>query len=84
MSKVLSLKLREDVFEETEKIIRREGTTRNRYINEAIDFYNRVLQRRALKKRLAHESALVSRDSLAILEEFEALEENRKIPDSKI
>ena len=81
MSKVLSLKLREDVFVETEKIIHRVGTTRNRYINEAVDFYNRVLQRRALKNRLARESALVSRDSLAVLEEFESFEENGKTSD---
>lgn len=75
MSKTLSLKLKEEIFKETEKILHQIQKPRNSYINEAVDFYNRVFQRRWLRKKLAHESSLVKQDSLAVLEEFEAFEE---------
>jgi hypothetical protein len=41
MSKVLSLKLDEKVFLETERTIGRLKKPRNAYINEAVDFYNK-------------------------------------------
>ena len=41
--KTLSLKLDENIFEETEEMIKLKGIARNRYINEALDFYNQLL-----------------------------------------
>ncbi len=75
MSKLLSLKLRDDVFREAEKIVRRCGKPRNAYFNEAIQFYNRLWERKLLKKRLTTESALVAADSVEVLEAFEQLED---------
>ncbi len=75
MSKVLSLKLKEGVFEETESILHKIHKTRNSYINEAVEFYNKVFKRRMLKNKLAKESKMVAEDSLAVLEEFEAFED---------
>lgn len=46
---------------------------RNRYINEAIEFYNRFHRRRLLSRQLSKESKIVARDSLAVLAEFEKL-----------
>ena len=78
--KNLSLKLDDDIFMETEKIISKVRKNRNRYINEAIEFYNRLHRRRILGRQLAKESKLVSGDSMEILAEFEKLEdENRAI-----
>ena len=77
MSKVLSLKLKEEIFEETEKIRKYVKVPRNAYINKALEFYNRIHNRNILKKKLIKESALVSAESLAVLEEFEAFTENR-------
>ncbi len=71
--KNLSLKLEDDIFQETEKIVTKVNKNRNRYINEAIDFYNQLHKRRLLSKQLSKESKLVSRDSLEILAEFEKL-----------
>ena len=71
--KNLSLKLEDDIFLETEKIITKVKKNRNRYINEAIDFYNRLHKRRLLSKQLTKESKLVSEDSLKVLAEFEKL-----------
>ena len=71
--KNLSLKLEDDIFQETEKIVARIKKNRNRYINEAIEFYNRLHKRKLLSKQLSKESKIVSRDSLEILAEFENL-----------
>ena len=75
MSKVLSLKLRDDIFREVEEIIRRNHRTRNAYFNEAIAFYNKLYQRKLLQGALARESALVAEDSLEVLEAFEQIED---------
>ena len=71
--KNLSLKLEDDIFRETEKIVIKVKKSRNRYINEAIQFYNRLHKRKLLSKQLSKESKVVSKDSLKILAEFEKL-----------
>jgi len=75
MSKVLSLKLQDGVYEETEEILRKSRKARNAYFNEAINLYNKLWRRKLLKRELAKESALVSADSLEVLEVFERLED---------
>lgn len=71
--KTLSLKLDDTTFEEAEAITSQLNIARNRYINEAVDLYNRFHQRRLLKNKLAKESALTGKDSINILKEFEKL-----------
>jgi hypothetical protein len=73
MSKALSLKLQENIFEETEKIIKAVKMPRNAYINRALQFYNKMNRKRMLKKQLAKASKLVEDNSLEVLKEFEAL-----------
>lgn len=75
MSKILSLKLQEKVLRESEEVLRRRKTSRNAYFNEAINFYNKLWKRKLLRRVLGRESALVSADSLAVLEAFERLSE---------
>lgn len=72
--KNVSLKIDDSIFSETEKILLRIGKSRNRYINEAIDFYNRLQRRLILEKRLKKESELVKKDSLSVLNEFEEID----------
>ncbi len=72
--KNVSLKIDDSIFRETEKILLRIRKPRNRYINEAIDFYNRLQRRLILEKRLQKESELVKKDSLSILNEFEEID----------
>ncbi|MBI3467638.1 MAG: hypothetical protein HY000_31910 [Planctomycetes bacterium] len=72
MSKVLSLKLREDIFAETEEILKKVRRPRNTYFNEAIAFYNKLWNRRQLARQLAKESQAVAAESLTVLAEFEA------------
>ena len=71
--KSLSLKLEETVFEETENIIAKLKKPRNRYINEAIEFYNLIQKRKLLSKQLEKESTLVREESMRVLAEFEEL-----------
>lgn len=71
--KVLSLKLDNEIFKEAEEITHELRIARNRYINEAVRIYNLVQKKRLLKKQLAKESALTSKESMDILHEFERL-----------
>jgi len=72
--KNLSLKMDDSVFQETEKILTKVRKNRNRYINEAVQFYNLVQRRSLLSKQLKKESKLVREESMKILAEFESLE----------
>ena len=73
--KTLSLKLDDNIFEETEDVLAKVKKSRNRYINEAVDYYNRINRRNLIAKKLARESKLVKRESMAILAEFETLQD---------
>lgn len=69
--KILSLKLDDATFETAEAITAELKLARNRYINEAVDLYNRFNQRKLLKNKLAKESKISSKESMSILHEFE-------------
>ena len=69
--KTLSLKLDDQIYSDTEKVISSVKKTRNRYINEAVDYYNRFNKRKILAKKLAKESNLVQEESMVVLAEFE-------------
>ena len=71
--KTLSLKLDDNIFEETEDVLTKVKKTRNRYINEAVDYYNRINKRNIIAQKLAKESGLVKKESIAVLSEFESL-----------
>lgn len=75
MSKVLSLKLQDSVFDAMEQIVKRLGRPRNAYIGEAVAHFNRLYERRVLGELLARESAAVRAQSLRVLEEFEGMED---------
>ena len=72
--KNISLKLDESIFSETEQILSRIKKPRNRYINEAIAYYNRFQKRILLEKKLKKESELVKKDSMSVLHEFENID----------
>jgi metal-responsive CopG/Arc/MetJ family transcriptional regulator len=74
--KTLSLKLDQDIFEETEEIIEKRDMPRNRYINEALKFYNAVQRRKFLSEQFAYEVPLVTEQSMQILREFDEMEED--------
>ena len=71
--KLLSLKLDDHIFDETEKVVSELKVARNRYIIEALNLYNQFNKRRVLKKKLLNESKLVAQSSSEVLAEFEKL-----------
>jgi hypothetical protein len=72
--KTVSLKIDDSIFGETEKILSKMKKPRNRYINEAIDYYNQLQKRLIIEKRLKIESMLVKDDSMSVLKEFEDID----------
>jgi len=72
--KTVSLKIDDLIFQETENILSKTKKPRNRYINEAIDYYNKVQKRLQLEKRLKNESNLVADESKKVLTEFESID----------
>ena len=73
--KTLSLKLDNNVFEETEQLLDKIQKTRNRYINEALHYYNQIQKRKLIEQMLVQDSKLVSNESIKVLHEFENLED---------
>jgi len=73
--KSISLKLKEQILTETETLLQHLNTSRNKYINEAIEFYNNYHKRKLIEAQLIKESKLVSEDSMKVLSEFEKLED---------
>jgi predicted transcriptional regulator len=73
--KTLSLKLEDNIFEETEQMTGYLKKTRNRYINEALNHYNKMQRKRMLARQIEMESGLVAQDSMVVLNEFEEMED---------
>jgi len=72
--KTVSLKIDDTIFGETEKILSTIKKPRNRYINEAIEYYNKIQKRKILEKKLSIESYLVRDESMSVLKEFEDID----------
>ena len=72
--KTISLKVDDAIFGETEEIVFHMRMPRNRYINDAIEYYNKVQKRRILESQLERESALVKNDSINVLKDFEKID----------
>lgn len=75
MSKLLSLKMDERIFEETENVLKKISLPRNAYINRAVEFYNRVQGRLLAKKRLKRDVELLKADTQKFIENFELLDD---------
>jgi hypothetical protein len=71
--KTVSLKIDDSIFGETERILAVMKKPRNRYINDAIEYYNKHQKKVILEKKLLKESELVKMNSLDVLQKFEDL-----------
>jgi len=72
--KTISLKIDDSIFSETEKILARLKKPRNRYINEAIAYFNKHNRAQILEEKLKIESELVKAESMAVLKDFEEID----------
>jgi len=73
--RAISLKMDNFVFEETEKILLNSSKPRNRYINEAVEYYNGIQKRLMLERILRKESQAVEVSSMEVLKEFESIDD---------
>ena len=73
--KTISLKIEDSIFGETERLLNLIRKPRNRYINEALDNYNKLQKRLIMEKKLMKESELVGEDSMSVLKEFENIDD---------
>jgi metal-responsive CopG/Arc/MetJ family transcriptional regulator len=71
--KTLSLKLDQEIFEETETIIKNKNIPRNRYINQALEFFNNYQKRKTLADQFKIASELTKESSMEILQELDQL-----------
>jgi len=73
--KSISLKLQDQILHETEILLEHLKASRNKYINEAVDYYNEYHKRKLLEEQIMKESEMVSEDSMKVLSEFEEFED---------
>ena len=72
--KTVSLKIDDSIFGETEKILARIKKPRNRYINEALEHYNKIQRKKILEEKLKKESEMVKEESVSVLKDFEEID----------
>lgn len=73
MSKIITVKLRDDIFEQSEKLRPIAKLNRNAYINEAVKRFNMAIERMKLAEQFRSESILVRDHSMEVLSDFEML-----------
>jgi hypothetical protein len=72
--KSLSLKLQDNIFIETEKMLEALKKPRNTYLNEAIAYYNKYQRRLWLEKQFAIDVVLAGEDSVEMARSLENLD----------
>jgi len=75
MSKAISIKLKDEVFEDTESIVKSLKIPRNKYINKAIAYYNMINKRKEIAEKFKKEAELVGEESRRVSAEFERIDE---------
>jgi hypothetical protein len=71
--KSISLKLKDPIFADMERVLQALKENRNAYINNALAAYNKQQKRQLIAEQFRVESALVAADSMEILADFEQL-----------
>lgn len=71
MSKVISLKIEDQIFDKTEALISELKISRNKYINDALENYNRMKEMEKVNVLLVKASILVRDNSIEVMQDFE-------------
>jgi hypothetical protein len=71
--KVISIKLKENIFKDVETLAKQCHVSRNTYISNALDFYNKNCKSK-WRDKLRRASKLVGKDSLDFLKEIEGID----------
>lgn len=73
--KSISVRLKEPTLKETDFLLQQLKTSRNKYINDAIEFYNQFQKKKLIEAQLIKESKMVAKDSMEVLAELERFED---------
>ena len=73
--KSIFFNLDDEIFNETERILSGMKISRNKYINDALEWYNKFQRKKMMESKLISESEAVRKESLSVLKEFEDLED---------
>ncbi len=73
--KSIFFNLDDEIFNETELILSGMKVSRNKYINDALEWYNKFQRKKMMELKLISESEAVRKESLSVLKEFEDLED---------
>ncbi len=71
MSKAISLKIEDQIFDKTEELISGLKISRNKYINDAQESYNRMEEMEKVTALLVKASILVRDNSIEVMQDFE-------------
>ncbi|MES2386628.1 MAG: hypothetical protein V4543_01400 [Bacteroidota bacterium] len=77
----ITLQMEDFILQETEKLSKEAGTTRDKYISLALTFYNKIMlqeqstENKELALQFAKASVLCREESMNVLAEFEQLPE---------
>ena len=71
MSKAISLKIEDQIFDKTEELISELKISRNKYINDALESYNRIKEMEKINALLVKASILVRDNSIEVMQDFE-------------
>ncbi len=74
--KAISLHLEDEIYIETEKLISDSKISRNKYINEAIAYYNQIKRKYILANKFKEASAIVSDSTLETLNILEEIDDD--------
>ena len=72
--KAMSLKIREDIYQELEKTAKEIKMSRNAYINKAVYWFNQMNRKKKIRKMLQEASLKVRDQSLEFAREFDCLD----------
>lgn len=73
-SKSIALKIDAVVLAEADELLKTDQRSRNRYINEAVAYYNRMVKRARIREQLQRESKIVNNESVAMARNLEGLD----------
>lgn len=72
--KTIRVKILDDVYQETEKMLEKVDKSRNDYMSDAIDFYNKYQRQLWLEKEFTSDTALAGEDSVEMARDLENLD----------
>ncbi|HYG40528.1 MAG TPA: hypothetical protein VD908_17990 [Cytophagales bacterium] len=73
----ISLKLEEEILKEAESLSKSLETSRNKYINIALEYYNKKVKREILSKQMAEASLICRKESMNVLNDFEKFDDTQ-------